>query len=122
MLTPDPPVRVTETRSAKETLTQQDMSTLRSLMRATVRTGAARAANLSGAPVYGQAGQAPYGQAGNGMQAMWFVGYRGDVAFAVLEFGKSSPRSAVQLASQFLHRLPASCSTSSPSECFGAVT
>ena len=122
VLTPDPPVRVTETRSAKETLTQQDMSTLRSLMRATVRTGAARAANLSGAPVYGQAGQAPYGQAGNGMQAMWFVGYRGDVAFAVLEFGKYSPRSAVQLASQFLHRLPASCSTSSPSECFGAVT
>jgi cell division protein FtsI/penicillin-binding protein 2 len=108
VLVPDPPVLVRESQSAKDTLTQQVMSTLRGLMRATVRTGAARAANLSGAPVYGQAGQAPFAQAGKGMQAMWFVGYRGDVAFAVLEFGRSSPRSAVQLASQFLHRLPAS--------------
>ena len=108
VLTPDPPVLVREPQSAKDTLTQQVMSTLRNLMRATVRTGAARAANLAGAPVYGQAGQAPFGQAGQGEQAMWFVGYRGDVAVAVLEFGKSSSRSAVQLASHFLQRLPAS--------------
>jgi cell division protein FtsI/penicillin-binding protein 2 len=108
VLTPDPPVLVREPQSAKETLTQQVMSTLRNLMRTTVRTGAARAANLSGIPVYGQAGQASFSQAGKGAQAMWFVGYRGGVAFAVLELGKSSSRSPAQLASQFLQRLPAS--------------
>ena len=45
--------------------------------------------------------------AGHGLQAWWFVGYRGDVAFAVLEVGKG-PGSAAPLAAQFLRTLPAS--------------
>jgi cell division protein FtsI/penicillin-binding protein 2 len=53
----------------------------------------------------GQAGQTT--AARHGLQAWWFVGYRGDVAFAVLEVGKG-PGSAAPLAAQFLRTLPAS--------------
>ena len=100
---PDPPAD-----PPKYLVSSQVMATLRHLMRTTVRTGAARQANLAGAPVFGQAGQAPYSQAGKGVQASWFIGYRGDVAFAVLVVGKSAGSSAVPLATQFLSHLPAS--------------
>ncbi len=97
----DPPL------SSKSVLSQQVMTTLRSLMRATVRSGAGHEADLAGTPVYGQAGQAPM-QGGKGVEASWFVGFRGDVAFAVLELGKSTAGSAVPLATQFLRDLPVS--------------
>ena len=77
-------------------------------MRATVRTGAAQQADLPGRPVAGQAGQARFSQGGKGVQASWFVGYQGDVAFAVLELGRPARGSAVPLAARFLQRLPAS--------------
>jgi len=98
----DPPM------SSRDLLNQEVMGTLRNLMRATVRTGAARQADLPGQPVYGQAGQAPYGQGGKGVRAAWFVGFRGNVAFAVLELGTSRSASAVPLATQFLRQLPPS--------------
>jgi cell division protein FtsI/penicillin-binding protein 2 len=98
----DPPI------SSGDLLSQQVMGTLRNLMRATVRTGVARQADLPGQPVYGQAGQAPYGRGGNGVRAAWFVGFRGNVAFAVLELGTSTSTSAVPLATQFLRQLPPS--------------
>jgi cell division protein FtsI/penicillin-binding protein 2 len=94
--------------ASKYLVSQQVMGTLRDLMRATVRTGAAGQANLPGQPVYGQAGQAPYSAGGKGVRAAWFVGFRGDVAFAVLQLGTSPGTSAVPLAAQFLHRLPSS--------------
>ena len=100
--TTDPPM------SSKSLVSQQTMGTLRDLMRDTVQTGAAQQADLPGQPVYGQAGQARLSEAGKGVQASWFAGYRGDVAFAVLELGKSNGGSAVPLASHFLRRLPAS--------------
>jgi cell division protein FtsI/penicillin-binding protein 2 len=99
---PDPPM------AGKAALDGQLVSTLRSLMRASVRSGAAHAADLTGLPVFGQAGQAPFGQVGRRVQASWFAGYRGDVAFAVLEFGKFVRGSAVLLAAAFLRRLPVS--------------
>ena len=100
--TGDPPM------ASKYMMSQQVMGTLRDLMRATVRSGAARQADLPGQPVYGQAGQAPYTAGGPGVRAAWFVGFRGDVAFAVLQLGTSPGTSAVPLAAQFLHRLPPS--------------
>jgi cell division protein FtsI/penicillin-binding protein 2 len=93
-------------------LTTQVTGTLRSLMRKTVTDGAGRAANLLGTPVYGQAGQAALAQGSSKQQAMWFVGYRGGIAFAVLELvpaghGSGTDSAAVALASQFLQRIPA---------------
>jgi cell division protein FtsI/penicillin-binding protein 2 len=115
---PDPPA-AKFSAATKAALSLQVMTTLRDLMRTTVRSGDARQANLPGLPVYGQAGQAPIPSSASGgsgtsgskaQQAWWFVGYRGDVAFAVLEIGTSSG-SAVPLASQFLRHLPASLLT-----------
>ena len=65
------------------------MSQLRSLMLGTVRSGAARAARLSGAALYGQVGSAPLG-GHPGIRAIWFVGFRGGVAFAVVAFSRSA--------------------------------
>jgi cell division protein FtsI/penicillin-binding protein 2 len=84
----------------------QTVGSLRALMRSTVQSGAAQLANLRGAPVYGQVGTAP-AVPGSRLWASWFVGYRGDVAFAVLELSKSPSTSAVPLGAAFLAGLPA---------------
>ena len=83
------------------------ISRLRELMADTVRSGVAKAAKLPGMPLYGQVGTAPL--AGHrGVRAIWFVGFRGDVAFAVVAFSRSSAFDpAVQIARQFAERLPA---------------
>jgi len=78
---------------------------LRQLMRQTVHSGAAAAANLSGAPVYAQVGVAPVGNGRENTWASWFVGFRSGVAFAVLEFGNSPQVSAVPLATRFLQAM-----------------
>jgi cell division protein FtsI/penicillin-binding protein 2 len=78
---------------------------LRMLMRAAVQSGAAsQAGHLPGAPVSGQVGVV---QVGKHLWASWFVGYRGDVAFAVLQLSHSSQTSAVPAGAQFLSTLPA---------------
>jgi cell division protein FtsI/penicillin-binding protein 2 len=74
---------------------------LRQLMRTAVTTGAASRANLAGPPVYGQVGTTQVSP-GSSWWAHWFVGYRGGVAFAVLQLTKSSSGSAVPLGSAFL--------------------
>jgi cell division protein FtsI/penicillin-binding protein 2 len=85
----------------------QVVSALQGLMRSTVTNGAARAADARGGQVYGQVGSAPLGSAGAGLRADWFVGYQGNVAFAVLELNKSARGSAAGLAGQFLRDLRA---------------
>ena len=82
----------------------QTVTSLRTLMREAVTSGAARGANLAGAPVYGQVGTAR-AAAGSKYWAHWFVGYRGGVAFAVLELTKSPATSAVPLGASFLSGL-----------------
>jgi cell division protein FtsI/penicillin-binding protein 2 len=79
-------------------LNPSDMSELRSLMRAAVRAGAARAASLPGTPVYGQIGLVHTGSA----WTSWFVGFRGNMAFTVIESGPTSHLSAAALAGAFL--------------------
>ena len=71
---------------------------LRSLMRDAVRTGAAHAADLPGTPVYGQVGLV---RSGSGWTS-WFVGFRGNIAFTVIETGKTAQLSAASLAGAFL--------------------
>jgi hypothetical protein len=78
------------------------LGTLRSLMRAAVRVGAAKEANLRGAPVFGQVGTVAVGSGKHHRWASWFVGYRGDVAFAVLEITRTPGTAAVQIGSSFL--------------------
>ncbi len=77
------------------------MAAVQGLMRSAVSSGAAHAAERSGAPVYGQVGLV---HSGSGWTS-WFVGYRGDVAFTVIESGKTAQLSAAALAGAFLAAL-----------------
>jgi cell division protein FtsI/penicillin-binding protein 2 len=77
------------------------MRELRSLMRNAVRSGAAHGASLPGAPVYGQVGLVHTGST----WTSWFVGFRGNIAFTVIESGKTSQLSAAALAGAFLSAL-----------------
>ena len=81
------------------------MNTLRGLMRDTVASGVARAANVAGLPVFGQVGSAPI-HAGRRTWAHWFVGFRGDIAFAVLTLGSKAHATAARVAAQFLRASP----------------
>jgi hypothetical protein len=73
------------------------VTTLRVLMRGAVRSGAAHAASLPGPQVYGQVGLV---RAGSTWMS-WFVGYRGDIAIAAVEYGKTPQLSAAALAGVF---------------------
>ena len=66
-------------------------------MRGAVRSGAAKAASLPGQQVYGQVGLV---RTGSGWVS-WFVGYRGDIAIAAIESGKTAQLSAAALAAAF---------------------
>ena len=79
-------------------LDQGSLSSLRELMRGAVKSGAAHAANASGAPVYGQVGLT---HSSSGWLS-WFVGYRGDVAFTLIEAGSTPRLSAAALAGAFV--------------------
>ena len=79
---------------------------LRSFMRATVTSGAARAADIPGAHLYGQVGTAPV-PGHKHLRAIWFVGFRGDVAFSAVVISKSTQFTpVVLLARQFAASLP----------------
>jgi cell division protein FtsI/penicillin-binding protein 2 len=82
------------------------LASLRSLMRDAVVSGAARGANVSGHPVYGQVGTTLLASGKHQKWATWFVGYRGDIAFAVLEFSGSPRTSAAPLAASFMRSAP----------------
>ena len=73
------------------------MTAVRGLMRGAVRAGAAHAASLPGQQVYGQVGLV---HTGSGWMSL-FVGYRGDIAIAAIEFGKTPQLSAAALAAAF---------------------
>jgi cell division protein FtsI/penicillin-binding protein 2 len=79
-------------------LAPDELSALRGLMRGAVRSGAARAAGLPGPQVYGQVGLV---HSGSGWMS-WFVGFRGNIAFAIMESGRTPQLSAAALASAFL--------------------
>jgi cell division protein FtsI/penicillin-binding protein 2 len=79
------------------------VSALQSLMRSTVTNGAGQAANVGNMPVYGQVGSTAYGS--TGLREAWFVGFQGNVAFAVLELTRSPSTSAAPLAGRFLNGL-----------------
>ncbi len=80
---------------------------LRDMMRAVVSEGTATLlAGLPGPPVSGKTGTAEFGTATPPQAHAWFIGYRGDLAFAVfVQNGQSSTRTAVPVAKTFLTAL-----------------
>ena len=72
-----------------------------------VTVGTATAlADVPGDPVHGKTGTAEYDNNPKNTHA-WFVGWQGDVAFAVfVEKGGASTDTAVPIAERFLRALP----------------
>ena len=89
----------------KMPLSAAQLTGLRGLMRDAVQSGSARAANLSGVPVYGQAGVV---QTGTHNYLSWFVGYRGELAFTVVEATHTQAQAAAALAATFLSSMSSS--------------
>jgi cell division protein FtsI/penicillin-binding protein 2 len=78
------------------------VTALRGLMRGAVRSGAAQPAGLPGQQIYGQVGLV---RTASGWMS-WFTGYRGDIAIAAIETGKTAQLSAAALAGAFFSAAP----------------
>jgi cell division protein FtsI/penicillin-binding protein 2 len=83
----------------KETMSTEVLSELQTLMHETVTHGSGSAADIGG-DVYGQVGNTGFGS--GRLRISWFVGYQGDVAFAVAELVKSPGNAAASVAGTFL--------------------
>lgn len=90
-------------------LRPESVEPLRTMMREVVTKGTAGALkDVPGGPVHGKTGTAEYDDDPAHTHS-WFVGWQGDVAFAVfVEQGGSSTASAVPIAERFLRALAAS--------------
>lgn len=84
-------------------LKAESVAALRTMMRAVVTGGTGSALkDVPGEPVYGKTGTAEYDNNPAHTHA-WFVGWQGDIAFAVfVEQGGASTSSAVPIAERFL--------------------
>jgi hypothetical protein len=81
------------------------LNTLRPMMRAVVTGGTAAGVGFPPG-VYGKTGTAEYGTGPHPLSHGWFIGYRGDLAFAVLvEGGGFGANSAGPIANAFLRKL-----------------
>jgi hypothetical protein len=81
------------------------LAALRPMMRAVVTTGTAANVGFQ-AGVFGKTGTAEFGSAQNPRSHAWFVGYRGDLAFAVLvEGGGVGADASAPIANAFLRNL-----------------
>jgi cell division protein FtsI/penicillin-binding protein 2 len=80
------------------------LTELRALMRDAAKSPENAVADVGG-DVYAQAGSARYGS--DHLWINWFVGYRGGIAFAVVELGKSPSRSVSSLTGNFLQGIQA---------------
>jgi hypothetical protein len=81
------------------------LGTLRPMMRAVVTKGTAAGVGFPSG-VYGKTGTAEYGSGSNPPSHAWFIGYRGNLAFAVLvEGGGVGADASAPIANAFLHKL-----------------
>ena len=80
---------------------------LQDFMRAVVTNGTGNAvAGVAGGPVSGKTGTAEFGDAVPPQAHAWFVGFQGDLAFAVfVEAGEFGGATAAPIAGDFLNRL-----------------
>jgi cell division protein FtsI/penicillin-binding protein 2 len=91
--------------AAPRPLSPAILAALRPMMRAVVTSGTAAGVGFP-AGVYGKTGTAQYGSGPNPPSHAWFIGYRGNLAFAVLvEGGGTGATSAGPIADAFLRRL-----------------
>jgi len=91
--------------SQPQQLSPTVLTTLRPMMRAVVTTGTAANVGFQ-AGVFGKTGTAEFGSAQNPKSHAWFVGYRGDLAFAVLvEGGGVGADASAPIANAFLRNL-----------------
>jgi cell division protein FtsI/penicillin-binding protein 2 len=89
--------------TARAAASPQVLNALRGLMRETMKTSSNKVADIGG-NVSGQVGSAPFGSH-HQLRIDWFVGYQGNVAFAVIELANSASASAAPLAGRFLRNL-----------------
>jgi cell division protein FtsI/penicillin-binding protein 2 len=83
------------------------VSTLQSFMASVVRAGGTAAGAGLPAGTFGKTGTAEFGQGNPPPTHAWFIGYRGNLAFAVIvERGGVGGRVAAPLAARFLDALP----------------
>jgi Penicillin binding protein transpeptidase domain/NTF2-like N-terminal transpeptidase domain len=88
-----------------QTISPTVLATLRPMMRAVVTVGTASQVGFP-AGVFGKTGTAEFGSAQNPKAHAWFVGYRGDLAFAVLvEGGGVGADASAPIANAFLRNL-----------------
>jgi hypothetical protein len=81
------------------------LDTLRPMMRAVVTSGTAAGVGFPPG-VYGKTGTAEYGSGRNPPSHAWFIGYRGNLAFAVLvEGGGVGADASAPIANAFLRRV-----------------
>ncbi|MDI6097763.1 penicillin-binding transpeptidase domain-containing protein [Actinoplanes sp. NEAU-A12] len=87
-------------------LDQEAVTALRAMMREVVTEGTGTALrNTPGQPVYGKTGTAEF-QTGSADTHSWFIGYQGDVAFAVMvQKGGAGSEAAVPVVQRFLTNL-----------------
>lgn len=102
-----PPTLITDPStpqpSPPHTLSPASVNELRTLMRAVVTSGTGTPANLPGQPVFGKTGTAEYGSANPPLTDAWFIGFRGDIAFAVIvQGGGVGGQVAAPIAASFL--------------------
>ncbi|HUY61226.1 MAG TPA: penicillin-binding transpeptidase domain-containing protein [Candidatus Dormibacteraeota bacterium] len=93
--------------AAPAALAPQVLATLHSLMAGVVSSGTGTAAAVPGATIYGKTGTAEFGSGNPPATHAWFIGFRGDLAFAILvEGGGVGGVVAAPLAARFLQALP----------------
>jgi hypothetical protein len=99
-----PAVRPARQAARPRRLPAAILNTLRPMMRAVVTIGTAAGVGFPPG-VYGKTGTAEYGSGPNPPAHGWFIGYRGDLAFAVLvEGGGFGASSAGPIANAFLRK------------------
>ena len=83
-----------------------ELRDLRSLTRQVVTEGTAESLAAVSGEVHGKTGTAEYGEGDPPPTHAWFIGYRGDLAFAVLvEGGRAGGEVAAPIAGRFLKAL-----------------
>ena len=93
---------------AADALPKRLVRDLRTLMRAVVTQGTGTVVDLPGLPVFAKTGTAEYGSAPIRTHA-WMVGFRGDLAFAVIVVnGQSGAHDAGPVVASFLRAVPPS--------------
>ncbi|HEX2174686.1 MAG TPA: penicillin-binding transpeptidase domain-containing protein [Nocardioidaceae bacterium] len=94
--------------ASSEPLPDSLARSLRSLMRLVVTQGTASVLDLPGEPVHAKTGTAEFDSDDPSRTHAWMIGFRGDVAFAVLvENGASGSEDAAPVVRTFLEGLPA---------------